>query len=198
MQSADPLSPEPAEEIGASRFLSVLSFGLVGAGLLLFLLGVIAGRSGQVEPGSIGPFLLLPGCLVLAYGIWQQIRWWRNNKRLRIAADRIQLVQGEAEVIGDIPYDNVAKITAERIGRSGLKALVRLVDPGRKDWSWPQPPGFRELLHSSYGYDVVLLHEIGWRDSADVICDKIQERLDRWRATAHAAAANEATRSVER
>src|SRR5262249_29749930 len=114
-----------------SRFVTLF---LVGAASIL--VGVIIGAvSGLLFSLAAGAGVLIcsllggiPMMASAAKGLW-------NNARYLVGNDRLQYLQGDSGVVGQVPYDNIA--TIKLITPRGEETIgLRLEDPQRADSFW--------------------------------------------------------------
>lgn len=174
------------EQIRASTFRLVLFLAVTGGGGLAMIAAYYSiqqqvGEAGRRDRGPYAWLFPIGGGAMLLYGAGKILWAWYKDERLVIGDDRLQLLQF-GQVVGEAPYANLAELTVLRMPKGEPILLAGLVDSGRADWFWPNPFGFHEYLQQSTSHDIMLTHEIGFTDSAATLRDKIQERLDAWRA----------------
>lgn len=181
------------DDICQSRGYFLGALALLSAGILIFGYAFVHtlgfyGQGGRKDPGVLGLAIMVVGPFVLLYVIARMVRLWRRNQRLRIGADRLQLLEHDGEVKGEILYCNVAALAVKEQPRSAPLLMIRLQDPLRTDWFWPQPAGFREFLRSAHNCDVLLMHETGFSGSSYEIERKIRCRWEEYRSQLPATA----------
>lgn len=184
MSQLDERRPVEGEEIRQSKLLTLLAGALLLVGLTICGYSSLAEPRKPDEAGSIPMRWILgpAGAIMLAVGLIQLVRVWRRNQRLRLGSDRLQLIEREATVVGEIPYDNIVEIVLRRTRKNTYLLMLRLDDPGRSDTDWPQPAGFADFLRQREGCDVLICHQTGFALSAPVIRDKLLERWQKFKA----------------
>ena len=170
----DTLQPVEGEVIPVSRGsyrkfagISVASV-LVGFGLIVLY---FTGDRG-IASLLVGLFFAVIGLALLPVFVMGMF----SNKRLVIGRDRIQVVKGEGNVVGQIPYDNVARV--ELLKEEQFEAVgIDLQDPNRPDTVWPGGQAGYDFGRKEFGYEISLGHDCELRPPA--ILEKIAAAMQR-------------------
>lgn len=177
-------SPVDGDDVPQSRTLFLVSMAALLFASAVFAAGITHAvrnlhTGGRNDPGVFGVLMLGACGIALPYSMVRLIWLWRRQQSLRIGRDRIQFLERGTVVTGEIPFANIAEVVLQPRPRSSAALMLRLVDPMRADWFWPQPRGFREFLRSAEGCDVLVCHETGFALSASALHRKLSTR---WQA----------------
>jgi hypothetical protein len=149
--------------------LAALGFVMAGMGVALvryFPRDAALSFCGWLLLAGSAPAALLP------------LRRCLAGRRLRVAADRIEVVERAARVVGRIPFDNVASVeTWTRGEQSAVVITVR--DPARGDTWWPGGALLRRVSRGLFDYDFCIEPSYELRGAA--ISHMIVARLERHR-----------------
>lgn len=158
MTASAVLEPCPVdEEIRPSWVPIVFGFLLSVAGFAVFALALLAPDAWLLPTDHpLGRRLVgLLGVAVTAYTAYAAVRPWLEGRRLVLGAECLRLIEA-GRVVGQVPYDNIARLSVDRVGRA-LAVLVVLHDAQRPDTWWEAPPGFHGYLKRARGCDLYLV-----------------------------------------
>lgn len=131
-----------------ARFI-LISLGALLFGIFLVLLYFIGERG--IATLLVGSFFSLMGLACLPVFVLGAF----SNKRLIIGGDRLQLVKGGATVLGQIPYDNVARV--EHLKEEQFEAVgIDVRDRNRSDTIWPGGQAGYDFGKNEFGYEITL------------------------------------------
>jgi hypothetical protein len=167
------MAEDDASIVGADReklaLLAALGFAIAGAGIALF---TYFPRDAALS--FCGWLLLVSGALAALI----PLRRCLAGRRLRVAADCVEVVERAARVVGRIPFDNVASVeTWTRGEQSAVVITVR--DPARGDTWWPGGALLRRVSRSLFDYDFCI--EPSYQLEGRAISLMIAARIERHR-----------------
>jgi hypothetical protein len=119
----------------------------------------------------VGGICALAGAFML-YGHWPAMAF---AERVVIGRDRLQLVVKEGEVIGQIPYENIAEMGLWTAARS---IKLRLIEAEQPDTLWPNQRELRRIL-TPLGFDLFFGQD--FEEPAENILEKLRERYEVYR-----------------
>jgi hypothetical protein len=178
VSSTDPknLRPIPGESIPVScRFYiqwTVFSLLFLLASLVLLVLGL---RFGMLEEFGFEGYLALAVLVIASFvGLVYCFSEIFREGRLVLGEDRVQLLRDADEVVGQIPYDNIAGLKYfHSLGWKGIGVL--LIDKTRPDTIWPGRGGCWDFGRT-YGCDILFTSRFVL--AASVLFQKIFARWD--------------------
>jgi hypothetical protein len=172
--TAPPFRPLPeGEEIRPSAVPIALGISFCSAGCLLSAFALLAPEA-WLDPTDhplLRRVVAAAGLAGFAYGVYQAVLPWLRQRRLVLGGDCLQLLEG-GRVLGQVPYDNVARAAVDRVGRS-VAVLLLLHDYRRPDTCWDHPPGFHDYLQKTEGCDLFIM---GFRGYPEDLRAKILAR----------------------
>jgi hypothetical protein len=157
--------------IGMMAVATVLS--LVGLGMVVYW---FATEGASIWVLTMGLLMLVFGPAGVGLGIYQL----KVKERLIVAADRFQIihrVQGEDEVVTQIPYSNISKITCER-GSQRNHVGIDLAELDRPE-TYQKSNNF-ETIKSVNGFHCVIYE--GYTEALETIYEMLKARLEEYEA----------------
>jgi hypothetical protein len=106
------------------------------------------------------------------------VRRISRGRRLAIAADRVLMVEGADRVIGEIPFDNIARVDVTEAGIPGARqsfVAFWVIAPDRPDTRWPGGERLRTMNRGMFGFDYAI--ETGYVEPPCAILDRITRRM---------------------
>jgi hypothetical protein len=116
----------------------------------------------------VGGICALAGAFMI-YGYWPALAL---SERVIIGRDRLQLVVRDGEVIGQIPYDNIAEMGIWNPARS---IKLRLIEAERADTLWPNKMEFKRMLTPS-NFDLIFGQD--YEEPAESILEELRKRFE--------------------
>lgn len=122
---------------------------------------------------GVAGLVFIAGCLYMAP---ETVRPLISGQSLVIGDDRFQFTSGKDNVIGQVPYSNVAEIVLN--GADGGKSLwVRLDNPESPDTFWPGGSDLMNVIYSQCEYHLVVGK--GLQTPAPTLLEKLSTRAKR-------------------
>ncbi len=156
--TAAPLRPIAGDEVIPPSRTPILSGLFVcSVACLAFSLALVAPdtRRDASESPLLRQGVIAVGAAWFACGAYQSVRPCLRRRRLVLAKDRLQLLEGN-RVLGQVPFDNIAQVAVRQVGRS-FAVLLLLGDYHRPDTCWDSPPGFHDHFKRAEGFDLFIV-----------------------------------------